>query len=57
MTSAHRLDCEASVNDCRFIVQSENEEEALDLARRHMKDVHGQEITDDELRETYLQAV
>ena len=29
---AHRLDCEAAAADCRFIVQSESEEEAIELA-------------------------
>lgn len=57
MTTAHRLDCENEAADCRFIVQSENEEEAIVLARKHMKEVHGQDFTDDELRQEYLQTV
>ncbi|WP_306059217.1 DUF1059 domain-containing protein [Natronococcus wangiae] len=57
MTDAHKLDCEAAEADCRFIVQSENEKEALELARNHMQDVHGQDFSDDELREEYLQVV
>ena len=57
MTKAHKLDCEAAEADCRFIIQSENEDEALELAKRHMQDVHGQEYTDEELQEDYLQVV
>ncbi|MFC6835425.1 DUF1059 domain-containing protein [Halomarina ordinaria] len=57
MTEARKLDCESAVADCRFIIQSEDEEEAIALAKRHMKDVHGQEYTDEELREEHLQVV
>lgn len=57
MTDAHKLDCESATADCRFIVQSENETEAIELARKHMQDVHGQEYTDEELRENHLQIV
>ena len=54
---AHKLDCEAAENDCRFIIQSENEQEAVELARRHMSEVHGKEFSDEDLREEYLQVV
>ncbi|WP_336022059.1 DUF1059 domain-containing protein [Halobellus salinisoli] len=57
MARAHKLDCESAANDCRFIVQSENEAEAVELARNHMKKVHGQDFSDDELRTDYLQVV
>lgn len=57
MTQAHKLDCEAAAADCRFIIQSENESEAIDLARSHMKEVHGKDYTDDELRADHLQVV
>lgn len=57
MAHAHRLDCDAAAADCRFIVQSENEDEAVELARRHMHDVHGREYTADELRSDHLQIV
>lgn len=57
MTEAHKLDCEAAESDCRFIIQSENEEEAVELAKKHMGEVHGKEYTDDELREEHLQIV
>lgn len=57
MTQAHKLDCEAAQSDCRFVVQSEDEGEALELARNHMMEVHGKEFTDDELRDDYLQVV
>lgn len=57
MVQAHRLDCDAAVADCRFIVQSEDEAEALELAKQHMQDVHGADYTDDELRSDYLKIV
>lgn len=57
MTEAHKLDCEAAEADCRFIVQSENEGETLELAKNHMKEVHGKEFTDEELRTEHLQVV
>ncbi|AGB15534.1 Protein of unknown function (DUF1059) [Halovivax ruber XH-70] len=55
MAQVHKLDCESAVNDCHFVVQSEDEDEALELARNHMKTVHGSEYSDDELRSEYLQ--
>ncbi|QLG49855.1 DUF1059 domain-containing protein [Natrinema halophilum] len=57
MADAHKLDCESVSDTCRFIVQSEDEEEAVELARNHMKEVHDQEYSDDELREEHLQVV
>lgn len=57
MAEAHKLDCEAAENDCRFIIQSENEQEAIELARNHMKEVHAKDYTDEELREEHLQTV
>ena len=57
MANAHKLDCEAAAADCRFIIQSENEAEAIELARKHMRDVHGQEYTDEELQKDHLQVV
>ena len=57
MGDAHKLDCEATENDCRFIIQSENESEAIELAQRHMSEVHGQDYSADELRTEYLQLV
>jgi predicted small metal-binding protein len=57
MAKAHRLDCEKEAADCRFIIQSENEVEAIELAKNHMRDVHGQDYTDDELRDEHLQTV
>lgn len=57
MTQAHKLDCESVSETCRFIIQSENEAEAIDLAKRHMMDVHDTELTDEELREDHLQVV
>lgn len=57
MAKAYKLDCEAAAADCRFIVQSEDEEEAIELASEHMKDVHRQDYTDEELREEHLRVV
>jgi len=57
MTTAHKLDCESAAADCRFIIQSEDEAEAVELAKAHMKAVHDQELTDDELRDEHLQTV
>ncbi|SEW31737.1 DUF1059 domain-containing protein [Natrinema salifodinae] len=57
MAKAHKLDCESAAADCRFIIQSEDEEEAVELAKKHMADVHGQEYTAEELQEEHLQVV
>ena len=57
MAQAHKLDCEAAAADCRFIIQSENETEAVELAKKHMKDVHGRDYTDEELQTEHLQVV
>ena len=57
MTEAHKLDCESVSDECRFIIQSENEGEAVELAQKHMKEVHGQDLTDEELRDEHLQVV
>lgn len=57
MAEAHKLDCEAAAADCRFIIQSEDEEEAIGLAKKHMKDVHGQDYTDEELQKDHLQVI
>lgn len=57
MAQAHKLDCEAAAADCRFIVQSEDEAEAISLAKQHMQQVHGQSYSDEELRADYVQVV
>ena len=57
MAKAHKLDCEAAAADCRFIIQSENEAEAIELAKKHMNEVHGKEYSDDELQAEHLQVV
>jgi predicted small metal-binding protein len=57
MADAHKLDCESVSDTCRFIIQSEDEAEAVELAKNHMQEVHGKEFTDDELREEHLQIV
>ena len=57
MAHAHKLDCESVSDTCRFIIQSENEEEAVELAQKHMKEVHGQEYSAEELQNDHLQVV
>ncbi len=57
MAEAHRLDCEAAASGCRFIIQSENEDEAVSLAQQHMEEVHGKDFTEEELRTDHLQVV
>jgi predicted small metal-binding protein len=57
MTEAHKLDCESVSDSCRFVIQSEDEQEAVELAKNHMKRIHDQELTDDELRNEHLQTV
>ena len=57
MPQAHKLDCESVSDNCRFIIQSENESEAIELAKKHMQDVHGKELSDDDLRQEHLQVV
>ena len=57
MAQAHRLDCEKEAADCRFIIQSENEDEAIGLAKKHMKEVHGQDYTEDDLRREHMETV
>ena len=57
MATAHRLDCESVSADCRFVIQSENEDEAVELAKNHMQEVHGQDYSDDELRREHLETV
>ncbi len=57
MADAHKLDCEAAQAGCRFIVQSENKEEAITLAKNHMRDIHERDLTDQELEGEYLQVV
>ncbi len=57
MTKAHKLDCESVSDTCRFIIQSENQEEAVELAQKHMKEVHGTELTAEELQSDHLQVV
>ncbi len=57
MADAHKLDCESAAADCRFIIQSENEKEAVELARKHMAEVHDTEISERELHDDHLQVV
>lgn len=45
-----RLSCEGSASGCRFLIQSENEDEVIEQARKHMREGHGKEFSRDELR-------
>jgi predicted small metal-binding protein len=57
MAEAYKLDCESEAVDCRFIIQTENEPEAIELAKNHMREDHGREYTEAELRDEHLQVV
>lgn len=57
MTQAYRLDCEAATAECRFVLQSEDETEAVELARTHMRNVHGREYPPETLRSDHLTIV
>lgn len=57
MPDAYRLDCDATPGDCRAIIQSEDEAEAIGLAQDHMQEVHNLGFTEEELREEYLEVV
>lgn len=57
MAEAYKLDCESEAGDCRFIIQSENETEAIELAQAHMREDHEQDFTEEELRAEHLQVV
>lgn len=57
MALAHRLDCAAITAECRFIVQSEDVDEAVAVARHHLRDAHGREYTTEELRSAHLKIV
>lgn len=57
MPQAHRVDCEQSSEDCRFIIQSEHEDEVIELAKTHLRDVHGHDYTEEELRSRHLRIV
>lgn len=46
-----RLSCEGSASGCRFLIQSENEDEAIELAQNHMSEEHNKEFSREELRE------
>lgn len=57
MTDAYKLDCESEAGDCRFIIQSENETEAIELAQNHMRQDHEQDYSEEDLREDHLEVV
>lgn len=48
MTRTRRLDRESAAADCRFIIQSESEDEAIELGENHVREVHSQGYADDD---------
>ena len=57
MAQAHRLDCESAAAECRAIIQSENEAQAIGLAREHVRAVDGMDYSDEERRTDHLEVV
>jgi len=57
MSQTYKPDSESEAAGCRFIVHSENEPEAIELARKRRWAVHGQDYSDHELRKVHLQVV
>lgn len=47
---AYELACRDTGMDCDFMVRSENEDEVVEMAREHMQNVHGQELSSDDAR-------
>lgn len=48
MTS--KISCRAAGYDCDFAVQSESEDEVIDLARRHAEQTHDLELSREDAR-------
>ncbi len=45
MADVKRITC-----DDMFVVQSRDEEELMDMARQHIRNMHKMDVTDDDLR-------
>ncbi|WP_331236157.1 DUF1059 domain-containing protein [Natronorarus salvus] len=48
VTERYRFECR-DVADCDVVVYSEFEESIYEAARSHLEDVHGREVTDEDL--------
>ena len=48
MTS--KISCREAGYDCAFAVQSESEDEVIDLARRHAEQTHGLDLSREDAR-------
>ena len=57
MAQVHELGRGSAAAGCRFVIRSEDEAEAIERAKRHVRDVHGQDYTDEELRSDHLKIV
>ncbi|MFH1183288.1 MAG: DUF1059 domain-containing protein [Candidatus Moraniibacteriota bacterium] len=42
-----RISCDP---ECGFVVQSHDETEAMDIARKHAKDKHNMDVSDEDLK-------
>ena len=43
----YRIECDP---DCGFLIQSHDQSEALDIAQRHVQDIHKKDLSLEELR-------
>ena len=50
VTLAHMADLKSLRCPCGFEVRSRDEDEIVRMARQHAKDIHGQELTDEQAR-------
>lgn len=42
LADAHRANCESATGDCCVIIQSEDVDEAIELAQKHMSELYDQ---------------
>lgn len=57
MPKAYKLDCGSETGDCRFIIQSENKKETMELAQKHTREHDSQDYSEDELQKEHLQVI
>ncbi|SFS91569.1 Protein of unknown function [Halostagnicola kamekurae] len=55
VTERYRFECH-DVADCDVIIYSEFEESIYEAARSHLKDVHGRDVSDEEVA-PYIEAL
>ncbi|MFC4358708.1 DUF1059 domain-containing protein [Halobium salinum] len=46
----HRISCRDAGMDCDFSVESSDEREVMDVVRKHAKDHHDMDVSDDDMR-------